>query len=27
VSRKRRRDVVDKLAASLILQGYLARHT
>jgi putative Holliday junction resolvase len=26
VSRRRRRDVVDKVAASLILQGYLARH-
>ena len=25
VSRRRRREVVDKLAASLILQGYLAR--
>jgi len=27
VSRRRRREVVDKLAASLILQGYLARQT
>ena len=27
VSRRRRRDVVDKVAASLILQGYLARRT
>ena len=27
VSRRRRREVVDKVAASLILQGYLARHT
>jgi putative Holliday junction resolvase len=26
VSRRRRRDLVDKVAASLILQGYLARH-
>ena len=26
VSRKRRREVVDKVAAVLILQGYLARH-
>jgi putative Holliday junction resolvase len=27
VSRRRRRDVVDKMAASLILQGYLASRT
>ena len=27
VSRRRRREVVDKVAASLILQGYLARRT
>jgi len=27
VSRRRRREVIDKLAASLILQGYLARRT
>ena len=27
VSRRRRREVVDKLAASLILQGYLAQRT
>jgi putative holliday junction resolvase len=27
VSRRRRREVVDKLAAALILQGYLARRT
>jgi putative Holliday junction resolvase len=27
VSRRRRRDLVDKVAASLILQGYLARRT
>ena len=27
VSRRRRRDVIDKVAASLILQGYLARHS
>jgi putative Holliday junction resolvase len=26
VSRRRRRDVVDQIAASLILQGWLARH-
>jgi len=26
VSRRRRREVVDKVAATLILQGYLARH-
>ncbi len=26
VSRRRRRELVDKVAASLILQGYLARH-
>ena len=27
MSRRRRREVVDKVAATLILQGYLARHT
>jgi putative Holliday junction resolvase len=27
MSRRRRREVVDKVAASLILQGWLARHT
>lgn len=26
VSRRRRREVIDKVAATLILQGYLARH-